>query len=666
MKVNQDAHHLSIANLPPLPSTPSPGSHPVRSASQEGVNPNFATCHNPKIAQHRTAPPVQNSSSLEIESNHEKFANSIKKMAQSVKARILHLLTKIKVKTEQVKEKTFSNNDDYLPEELKVISDQKNQLSPGVLLILLKEYAKNNEKQLSDPYVATTLHKLYEHAAQGLMAEKKISFAFEARALASQIKFSDSHALHDFNKFTRSKFRFGQHFDEMDTSVVKGGNLQVWRRNAPSGDPIDVVHFKISRLARKDIQKNIHAIKNNEAAFRAALPPELKDVKFSIREVEHSFSPYDGKPGDTGYTPPGAKALEISFEGVGKVIIGNTKSYGALNNDVRIELSASNKPGEQLNSLHQMVSLLGFGPVASQQRPDDTERMKMAQLFHIYCPSQAIGFETNKAFYEAPVGELRAMIEAKVPAMKEHFKKYLDDQPELMKKVEIYPGKGMWSIDDLSAQMRAAGSYGLMSGVGGTPDQAALTIALMIGSGALSSQDRFEAGLFRKGASSATDLSTGGGDQVFTRNVTNAVSNKKISDFALCGTMQILYDVDVVNRGAYGYRGDRYGVRNPDKLGYYFYKNRDNLVDLSKKTRSFDTDNEIMVKNRIPPEFIRGVVVESKEAKAALLARLRSFNMVRTDSNGQELIMGKPIDDFIHIGNKFDKKMWEKPAVANT
>jgi len=395
------------------------------------------------------------------------------------------------------------------------------------------------------------------------------------------------------------------------------------------------------------------------------LPPELS-AGVKIAEVPHTFAKQNLQETNSfyhkgGYTPRGARALEIEFTGVGKVIVGNSKSYGALYNDVHVEIYGKLADGAAVKAMHQMLTVLGFGPVVGMQRPEDSERMKMAQIFRIHFPRQAIKFETNKKFYEMPIEDYRSAIEAKVPQMKKIFKHYLEDHPELMQKEEIYSGKTIWADTQLSSRMREAGSYGLMSGVGGsTARAAAVSVCLMIKNGALSSQDRFEAGLFKQGASSSDDLASGGGDQVFTRNVNKSLIRKKINNFALSGRMQILYDLDVVNRGSYGFTGDRYGVRNPKKFSYRHYKNRSNLVNLTKRTHSFNNENEIMVKNRIPPEFIRCVVVRNEEEKKILIAELRKSGLI-TQDNGHESILGKPIDEFVVISKKFSPKMWEKP-----
>jgi hypothetical protein len=233
--------------------------------------------------------------------------------------------------------------------------------------------------------------------------------------------------------------------------------------------------------------------------------------------------------------------------------------------------------------------------------------------------------------------------------------------------MEILPGMTVPVISEISDQMRKAGAIGLMAGVGtprNTTEDVAQSVAQIIAHGALSSQNRLEAGMMKLGASSMLDLASGGGDQVFTRLVTNALIDIPIDEFSsLSGNMQMLYDLDVVNYGAYGYREDRFGVKNPlCGYNYKFYENRDNLIQLTKEIDQTDSYNEVMIKNRIPPSAIRGVVVENEKAKAILINTLMESGLINFVS-GRHMICGKDVDDFIHVGSRFDRKSWDKPQM---
>lgn len=557
------------------------------------------------------------------------------------------------------------------PDELKAPKAVANQKTGEELLALAEAFLKENASRIqSEPQLATTLHQLYDRAATQLLGEGQIEKALDVRRqIAEGITFSPSHCLHDMTaaiqKASEGK-NIGAHFSHLDTGILKGGHVSAFTRNV-EGQTLDIFHFKIGYNARNELQKTFDALKNNKDALQNHLPAELRAAGVNISEIDHIFlgkePTLDGeKKGEVfsaaaGYAPEGAKALKIDFPGVGKVIIGNSKSYGSLYNDVHVEIDSSLPPGEGIKRMHQMLAFLGFGPILGEQRNEDAERMKLALLYRTYCPDAAIKIETTKNFYDMPVEELRTFIEKRTPEMKYVFAEDLGTLQE----VEIYPGKLAWSVNDLSLRMREAGAIGLMAGVAGSIEDASTSIAQIIVNGALSSQDRFECGLFKEGVSSKTDLMRNSGDQVFTRLITKDLIKEYIGEFRFSGAMQILYDLDVVNRGCYGFTGDQYGAKNPHYYEYRNYENRTDMVRHSQRLH-FAYTNEVMVKNRIPPSAIRGVMVKDEKAKELLVQKLNEQGLVSVDAEGNPFVLGKPLDEFILIGEKFDRKGWNKPT----
>ncbi|QLH37174.1 MAG: hypothetical protein HWD61_14365 [Parachlamydiaceae bacterium] len=180
--------------------------------------------------------------------------------------------------------------------------------------------------------------------------------------------------------------------------------------------------------------------------------------------------------------------------------------------------------------------------------------MQIAQLFRAYFPQEAYELEQTKIYFEYPISELKQKIEETVPEMKGIFKRYLEDHPELMKKEEIYLGKTIWTITDLSKQMKAKGAWGLMSGINSFSEACKI-----LKYGALSTEDRFKAGMIVMGTSSCEDLGVGC-KSVFTRLITPNLKSK-LSKMDFKGRLQVLYDLDAVNRVSYGYKMDKFGSK---------------------------------------------------------------------------------------------------------
>ncbi|CRX37546.1 protein-tyrosine phosphatase family protein [Estrella lausannensis] len=554
------------------------------------------------------------------------------------------------------------------PEELLGMASSGVSVSPEQFLAAAEKLKKTipSSGKERGPQL-TTLHDLYCRAADKFEAAGNVAQAFEARANAASFAGpAASSNLHDMSQAVavgqqaQKTPLFPAHFSGLDTGILKGGSLRASNRTI-DGNEVTQLEFKLSRYARQNIQGHLLNIQNNLTAFEDSLPPELKG-KVRITEVEDTFlgKKSDGSFGiEKGYTPYGATALQIEFEGVGSVIIGNDKEFGCLYNNVKVLVKAGLPEGKAEQQVHQMLTMLGVGPILNEQRPMDEERLKMALIFRSYYPKQAIKMERTKEFYEMPLDMLQKKIEAEVPEMKQVFKKY-HKHPELIEKKEIYPGKTTFSINDISTQMRAKGAYGLMAGVGDgkSTSDAADTVVLMMKNGALASQDRFQAGLFAQGASSEQDLRTGGGDHVFTRLINNKTVSGDLSgqwggDFTFSGKYQMLYDLDVCNTGAYGYNSDEYGVKNPDKSNYGHYEQRANLPDLAGSINNHG--NEIMVKNTVPPTMIRGIVCQKQADKDLLVQKLTAQGVI---VDGK--INGKPVDSFIHVASKFKKEMWNK------
>lgn len=556
------------------------------------------------------------------------------------------------------------------PEELIAFTPYNKSITPQVLLDAANKIRKTLPEALeTNPSLGTILHKLYETVALLFFQEGNVEDAFKIRALAAEATiFPLSHPLQQMSESiaARTKLQlnadFGAHFSELDSGSLKGGNLRAWSR-VIDNRPVNRFEFKISKHTRNSVQSTLNYIKNNMKSFEETLPLMLKGREITISDVPYTFpckTPSGTYTTINGYTPQNAWAVQIQIEGIGKVTIGNDTNYGCMINNVTVDMSPDFKDGEGLKTLHQMLTVLGLGPILTSQSKQDDQRIQMAQLFRAYCPREALQMEQAMEFYEWPVQSLRALIEFSIPYMKEIFKKYLDDTPELMKKIEIYPGRSVWSITDLADQMRAQGAYGLMRGAGSKSIEAGIeTVCDLLSYGELSSQDRFQAGKIKMGTSSQEDLASGGGDQVFGRLINHALVDRSIEDFNFHGHVQVLMDLDVVNRGSYAFFADQFGVKHFQDINYKSYVQRPNLIEFAQiVTRDF-CNNEVMIKNRVGPEYIKGLVVATEENKAKLIAALRIKGLIKQTDN-TETINGYPLDQFIYVSTKFTDSMWNK------
>lgn len=526
-----------------------------------------------------------------------------------------------------------------------------------------------HQKQIKEhATILTEVHKLFEQASHKFLEAGDYANAFRVRSWSAFfIHFSDTHPLHDMNKTIAIPAKhfpesfLGVHFSGLDSGVLKGGHLRGTARTVGK-ENFYRFHFDISHFARQEMQNNLMSIIDNLQIFQSSLPEDFcKNIHIEV--ADHLFQGKDNQgrfSNVKGYHPPGAKVFKITFEGIGTVAIGCSPEWGSLYNQVTVEMPAEKEPGEGLRSLHQMLTVLGLGPILSCQTQEDDKRIKVFQLFRAYFPAQALQMERSKKYYEMTTEQLIQEISINVKGMEAIFNKYLVHHPELMRKNEIIPGKLMWTVTDLSTQMRKKGAWGLMSGIGEASFESGCEVLCsLLETGPLSSYDRFLAGLFKPGASSEEDLSSGGANQVFTCLITEKMAEVEIERFAFHRHMQVLYDLDVVNRVSYGYPVDLYGVKNVADEFFGFYANRKNLIDFADNLSSGHVANEVMVKNRIDPSFIIGVVVPTEQHKKVLIEFLSKKKLV--EERGKELyINGRPIHKFVHVSSKFSKEMWKK------
>lgn len=339
----------------------------------------------------------------------------------------------------------------------------------------------------------------------------------------------------------------------------------------------------------------------------------------------------------------------IHFEGVGKVKIGSSKAVIGEYNHLSIELDPIITEEEAGAKLNIIFAALGLGSAVSKPRSEDTDRIKIMQLFRAYYPREAFAFERDDTTFNESIESLKGRIEELVPPMRRQFQ-LLTDKLKLMYQQEVYPGKSIWAVSGYADEMRKAGAMGLVAGIAADNlDDLRQRVVSMLRIGALSIQDRFSAGILAAGASSAADIGLGGSDSVFARMITKNMEPDIIDHMPLRGKIQILYSLDLLERGGYGYMKDEWGSKEEAT-----YKKRNSLLEMAEKLANDplpDLDNEVCIKNRIPPQFIKGIRVENDKEKAKLIAVLKEEGLITQNASQQDGINGIPIDQFIRVGD---------------
>lgn len=517
----------------------------------------------------------------------------------------------------------------------------------------------------------TTLLTVSEKVAQTYIKNHHFIKAFEIRMRTAQA-ISPAEPLANFHlNLAKAHPKLGLHLQPLNTSLFKNHTLAIYKREYGKDKPHQLhVCTKLNHSARAQIQSSLNWIKAHPKELLKVLPEgfctgvsvQTEDCIYQGRIPIGSKSwegPFSTNIGSYGYklSDKILKPVQvIDFKGVGKIKIGNNLDILSEYNKLSIELEPGLPDDQAAAKLNILFATLGLGVVSATSRSEDIARIKIMQLFRAYYPKEAHAFEREAKSFEESIDSLQARIEAQVPDMKDKFKHYLIDHPELIYQQEVYPGQFTWSIKGLAQEAREAGALGLMAGVGNAGESAhdaSKMIISILKLGALSTQDRFQMGITAQGVSAEDDLRSGGAESVFTRMITQGMQNLKI--FAFQGKMQVLYDLDLVERVGFAYSKDKFGSKKPKK-----YQKRFNIVNLVKQIETNPAafnENEVCIRNRVAPQFIKAIKVESDKDKAVLIAALKSEGLV-TKKSGKEVINGIPLDKFIVVGPFFKAEYW--------
>lgn len=440
-------------------------------------------------------------------------------------------------------------------------------------------------------------------------------------------------------------------------SVFKHQTLFVRKKNFTDGSTRLFLEGKLSHPIGAALSERLKAISSSPLSFLKALPKEYCS-QVSVDEECLSFYGRKDKnkekfAGDfstnvdkDGHKNEFLKLSTIHFHGIGKVKVGTSTYRGGYTffNHMEIECDPSLSMDDAAKKIPILLASLGLCEALSIPEEEDVERLKLMQLFRISCPKQAYEFERDARTFEEPLSCLKERIIQKVPAMKE----IIESHWAHLYPQEVYPGQFIWAVQGLAKEVEKAGGGWLMAGIVTKSFEEALRrLAFILRDGALSTVDRYASGIIAAGASSYTDIGVGGANCVFTRLLTFNMP-KTMDSYPLSGQIQILYDLQLLERGGYAYTTDLSGTK-----GVNAYSRRKDILSLTKQYAADPNNfvaNEVCIRNRIPPRFIKGVVVPSEEAKQMVIAHLKLAGLIEENSAKIPCIHGIPLDEFFHVG----------------
>lgn len=451
------------------------------------------------------------------------------------------------------------------------------------------------------------------------------------------------------------EYKFGQHEHGYGQGTVKGMNLQ-FRTRVVDGKEIKELDFKVNHVFRDRLETLIKGLNDftpdEMREFLVLTHSHAKGIK--LEQVPFTLST------ETGYTI--GTGHKISLEGLGSITVGDSAQFPNLFDRVKVEMDGD----KSIYECHELLSFFNLDDALRVSSADDIERIKIGQLFRVLHPKEATVFERTEEFFNLSISQLKEEIIKQAPDMQEQLKELLPK----MELTEILPGRMRYSIPSLSEMVYKEGARSLVSTITGTQtdEESFDRLSAILKMGMISSEMRYSNGMMVGGLSPGADFYTGGADSTYTQLLTEKNFKEGLElDYNLYwGDIRVLFSLDALNSGTYQYHGDGFGSRRYNGFDFRgfedmqsHYRNRPNIVDFARDEQQwgFQGGNEVMIKERIPPSMITGVVVPDEGFRNNLLGRLRQLNLVAVGQGGEESILGIPINSFIHVGRRLSESM---------
>lgn len=294
--------------------------------------------------------------------------------------------------------------------------------------------------------------------------------------------------------------------------------------------------------------------------------------------------------------------------------IGET---GAVRNAVRIRATSLSELNGAMDSLGKHLG------VDTRKVPDKEDlvlqaKARMAAKANPEEYGRLMKNATTPDAQKRAIEQVWASTEAKHPWMGAALKD--------AKEIEVYPGHKTLYSETMGKHFEK--EFGHMVHAGSPP--AKIAASIISDTGLMSSNKRFNSGIFTTGMSTSTDFATGGADGVFMR------LQSKPSITGSGGGSGFRVEIDtakVMGRmDWWAFNHDNYG-----RAGYDEYSSRWAVGAMKKGSET--GGNEVMAPDGVPPSAIRRMVCGSASYRDQVLAELRASGVTK--------INGKKIEDVV-------------------
>lgn len=522
---------------------------------------------------------------------------------------------------------------------------------------------------LSHPGIHTAAQSLYNTVANEHLRRRDLQTGMNVlKEAASYTNFNLAHPLAGIQRKlelaypNRAEAALGLYVSGLDTGGIKAEAIHASIKKFKDRESL-CFGIKLNHHARENLHSWRQEILRNEEAWKSSLPNGIDaTITMSAPNSEFIYPERDENgvfSSTTGAQLPQTPTFTVNFKDLGKVTLCADKDKRSLYDWVQVEMPTNLSEEEVAKRTHKMLTLIGCPPAMTETGVIDRKRFELMNLYRTWHPGLAFDLEHQTGYFDLSIAGLKKEILNLSPDMEDRIKAW---EVNGVKTKEGFKGKFVPS-SEITEQAKNFGALGLMIGM----DNLQLTrLSLILKGGFLSCQMRYSAGIISAGASNYLDHKEGGAESVFTRLVTSEIAkNVPAKKMPLGSRVQVLIDLEAANFGnTYGYAFDAYGTRVGDP-----YKERKSLPDLVKdleavhnklsgeRNLEYGKGNEVMIRDYISPQMIRGILVQKKEDKDAIIKEFILQGLVEF-KEGKGYILGKPIDQFVQLADHFKKEMW--------